>query len=158
MLIVAGVVASALAPEAGGQASNRGQPTTAFAAGDFAKLRWLEGSWIGTSPDGRDIFERWHVATDSTIDVTYYSDSAFAHEAATGRIYLSVGRIFQTMGPGRWGATHVDDNGVYFVAQVNASNSFGWRRRSNDEWTSTERSGFAGQQRVVVYTMRRARP
>lgn len=137
--------------------AQRGQPRTAFAVADFAKLRWLEGSWTGTSSGERNYYSRYHFTSDTTIEITYY-DSTFTHETGTGRLYLSVGRIFHTMGPRRWGATHVDANGVYFVPQANAQNTFAWSRQSPDEWTATLRSGFAGHDRVTVYTMRRARP
>ena len=140
------------------QMSARGQPTTAFAVADFAKLRWLEGAWAGKATGARDFFERCHFVSDTSIEITYYTDSTFAHEAGSGRLYLSVGRIFHTMGPGRWGATHVDDDGAYFVPQENAPNSLAWSHRSNDEWTATLRAGFVGRERVTVYHMRRARP
>lgn len=140
------------------QVSNRGQPTAAFGVADFAKLRWLEGSWAGSAPGERGFFERCRVVDDTTMEIRYFGDSAFEHETSTGRLYLSVGRIYHTMGPGRWGATHVDEKGVYFVPQTNAQNTFVWNRDSNDEWTSTLRSGFVGQGRVTVYHMKRTRP
>jgi len=138
--------------------AQRGQPRTAFAVSDFAKLRWVEGSWAGTAPGERSYYERCRFVDDTTAEITYYADSAFAHETGTGRLYLTVGRIFYTMGPGRWGATHVDDTKAYFVPQANAQNTYAWSRKSKDEWTATARSGFAGHDRVTVYTMRRAQP
>lgn len=161
MLITASLACSAAASApavAAAQASSRGQPTAAFGVVDFAKLRWIEGAWAGTAAGARDFYERCRFVNDTTIEIKYYSDSTFAHETGTGRLYLSVGRIYHTMGPGRWGATHVDDGGVYFVPQVNAHNTYVWNHQSNDEWTATLRSGFAGQDRVTVYKMRRARP
>jgi hypothetical protein len=141
------------------QASARGQPRTAFAVADFAKLKWLDGSWAGASVGERGYYEKCRFANDTTIEITFYDDSAFTHESGSGRVYLSVGRIYYTMGPGRWGATHVGDDGAYFVPQVNAQNtSLAWSRQSKDDWTSTLRSGFAGLDRVTVYKMRRARP
>ena len=141
--------------DAAAQASSRGQPRTAFAVSDLAKLRWLEGSWAGTAPDARDIYERVHFVNDSTAEITYFTDSAFEHETGRGRLYLSVGRIYHTMGPGRWGATNVDGHGVYFVPQDNTQSSVMWSRQSNDEWTATIRAGFIGRDRETVYHMRR---
>lgn len=159
MLIVAGLAGSTVvAPAASAQSSQRGQPRTAFAVADFAKLRWLEGTWAGSAQGERDHYERWRFTSDTTIEITYFGDSTFAQETGSGRLYLSVGRIYHTMGPQRWGATHVDASGVYLVPQVNANNTFAWSRQSNDEWTVTQRSGFAGHDRVTVYKMRRARP
>lgn len=161
MLIMTAVAGSTVMAPAGAaaQASARGQPRTAFAVADFAKLKWLEGNWAGTSAGERDYYEQCRLANDTTIEITFYGDSAFVHESGTGRVYLSVGRIYFTMGPARWGATHVGTDGAYFVPQANAQNtSVAWSRGSKDEWTSTLRSGFAGLDRVTVYKMRRARP
>jgi hypothetical protein len=154
MLIVL-LAGSAMASLADAQ---RGQPRTAFAVSDFAKLRWIEGSWTGTSPGERNHYERCRFINDTTVEITFYGDSAFTQETGSGRLYLSVGRIFHTMGSAQWGATHVDDDGVYFVPQTNAQNTFAWSRQSKDEWTATLRSGFAGRDRVIVYKMRRAQP
>ena len=87
------------------QTSQRGQPTTAFAPADLAKLRWLEGSWEGTAPGEPAIYERYHFANDSTIEITYYRDPEFARETGSGRVYLSVGRLYHTFGRGA-GARH----------------------------------------------------
>ena len=157
MLIGIALAASSVRA-ASAQVSTRGQPKTPFAVADFAKLRWLEGAWAGTSDSSRAFFERLHFADDTTIDITYYTDAAFSHEVGTGRIYLSVGRVFHTMGPDRWGATYIDQNGVHFVPQVNTQSSLSWSKQSNDEWTVTMRSGFVGRDRLTIYRMRRVRP
>jgi hypothetical protein len=156
ILIAVILTGSAVAPRVA--SAQRGQPRTAFAVADFAKLRWLEGSWAGTAPGERNYYQRCHAVDDTTIDMSFYADSAFTHQTVSGRLYLSVGRIFHSMGPELWGATHVDANSVYFVPQANAQNTYVWTRKSKDEWTATLRSGFAGQDRVTVYTMRRAQP
>jgi hypothetical protein len=138
------------------QASQRGQPTTAFAVADLAKLRWMEGLWLGTEPSEPTFYERYHFANDSTIEITYFgSDSSLTRQTGTGRVYLSVGRIFYTFGAGRWGASHVDDSGIYFVPQVNAHNTLAWHVVSPGEWTSTLRGGMTGKEHVTVSRMRR---
>ena len=137
------------------QTSQRGQPTTAFATADLAKLRWLEGSWEGTTSGEPAIYERYHFANDSTIEITYYGDPDFARQTGSGRVYLSVGRLYHTFGPGRWGATHIDNDGVFFIPQVNARNTFAWSRESPDTWSATLRSGVSGHDRVTVYQMKR---
>ena len=154
-LFVALLSAAALPAVMHAQTSQRGQPTTPFAAADLAKLKWLEGAWLGTSPGEESIYERYHFANDSTIEITYFGDSGLARQTGSGRVYLSVGRVYHTFGPGRWGATHVDNDGVYFVPQVNARNTFAWSRQSPDEWTATLRSGVSGHDRVTVYQMKR---
>jgi hypothetical protein len=156
--LVAAVGAAAIpASSVLAQSSQRGQPKTPFATKDFGHLRWIEGTWKATAPGEKTYFERFHFATDSTIDITYYSDSTFSKETGNGRVYLSVGRVYHTFGPGRWGATSIDSAGVYFVPQVNAQNSFAWSFQSPNSWTSTMRSGFSGRERVTVYTMDRVK-
>jgi hypothetical protein len=145
----------ALPAAAGAQRSQRGQPKTPFAATDFAKLRWLEGNWAGTAQGEPDVFGRYHFTSDSTIDITYYRDRAMTQASANGRVYLTMGRVYHTLGPGRWGATHVGADGAYFVPQVNAHNTFDWSYESPDSWSATMRSGVSGHDRVVIYEMKR---
>ena len=94
-------------------------------------------------------------ANDSTIEITYFGDSTMARTTGSGRVYLTVGRIYHTFGPGRWAATHVDETGIYFVPQANAHNTFAWSSSSPDAWTATSRTGLGGHDRVTVYQMRR---
>src|SRR5262245_53410083 len=130
---------------------------TPFGVSDFAKLRWLEGTWRGTSPGESNVFERYHFVNDSTIEITYYSDSTLERPSGSGRVYLTVGRIYHTFGPGRWGASRIDKSSVYFVPQVNARNTFSWANQGPNAWTATRRSGASGREMVTVYQMRRLR-
>lgn len=139
------------------QSSMRGQPRTPFGTSDFGHLRWLEGSWVGTATGQSNLYERFHFTSDSTADITFYRDSSFAQPMGTGRVYLTVGRVYHTYGPDRWGAAHLDSTGVFFVPQANAHNSYEWTYESPDAWTATQRSGIAGHEHVVVYHMRRTR-
>ena len=131
---------------------------TPFGISDFAKLRWLEGTWRGTSPGESSVYERYHFVNDSTIEITYYSDSALDRPSGSGRVYLTVGRIYHTFGPGRWGASRIDKSSVYFVPQVNARNTFSWAYQGPNAWTATRRSGASGREMVTVYQMHRMRP
>lgn len=152
------VAASAATPVSVGHAqSQRGQPTTAFGVADLGKLRWLEGRWVGTSPGEQTFYERYHFLNDSTIEITYFGDPEFSRATGAGRVYLTVGRIYHTFGPSRWGATKVDESGIFFIPQVNARNTFSWTMQSPDEWTATQRTGAGGRNRVTVYTLKRVK-
>jgi len=153
-MLAASCIVAATAAQA--QSSMRGQPRTPFGATDFAHLKWLEGSWIGTASGQSSLYERFHFTTDSTADITFYRDSAFTQPAGTGRVYLTVGRVYHTYGPGRWGAARLDSASVFFVPQANAHNTFEWTYQSPDAWTATQRSGMAGHEHVIVYHMRRS--
>lgn len=139
------------------QSSQRGQPSTPFGLSDFAKLRWIEGSWSGTSPGEPNVYEQYRFLNDSTVEIAYYADSSFGRQTGSGRVYVTVGRIYHTFGPARWGASNVDANGIYFIPQVNARNTFAWTTQSPDAWTATARSGASGRERVTIYTMQRVR-
>lgn len=158
-MIIAAAVTGAAIPvsSAAAQASQKGQPKTPFGPKDFGKLRWMEGTWKATSPTEKTYYERYRFTNDSTIDITFYSDSTFSKETGTGKVYLSVGRVYYSFGPGRWGATTVDSSGMYLVPQVNAQNSYAWAFESPNLWTQTLRTGFSGRERVIVYTLGRIR-
>ena len=155
LLATTGIFLAAAPALAQVRVSERGQPRTPFSTSDFGHLRWLEGSWVGTANGEQTVYQRYHISSDSTIDVTYYRDSAFTQPAGTGRVYLAAGRVYHSFGPGRWGATQVDSAGAYFVPQVNAHNTFAWSLVSPDEWTATMRTGLSGHERITVYRMRR---
>lgn len=135
--------------------SERGQPRTPFSTSDLAKLRWLEGAWSAVTPDEPPLYERFHFVDDSTIDVSYYRDPALHQETGSGRIYLTVGRIYHTFGAGRWGATHLDEHGAYFIPQVASHTSFAWAFQDPNHWTITMRSGMSGREHITVYDLTR---
>lgn len=135
----------------------KNQPRTPYSVGDFAKLKWLEGSWEGTAPGETSLFQRIRFVNDSTAEITYYRDAGFSQESGNGRLYLSVGRVYHTFGSNRWAATHVGADGIYLIPQA-ARNNFDWKFVSPDSWTSTMRSGVGGHEHVTIYTMKRARP
>ena len=49
--------------------SQRGHPKAAFRTADFSKLKWLEGTWQGSSPGESTFYERYQFLNDSTIDM-----------------------------------------------------------------------------------------
>lgn len=138
--------------------SQRGQPKTPFSTTDLSKLRWLEGVWEAQAPGETTLYERYHFLNDSTIEISYFRDPKLTQETGTGRVYLTVGRVYHTFGAGRWGATNIDSTGAYFIPQVNAHNTFAWSYQSPNSWTVTMRSGLSGREHVIVYQLRRVSP
>ena len=118
--------------------SERGQPKTPFSTADFGRLRWLEGSWVGTANGEPTIYERYRISSDSTIDVTYYRDSAFTQQAGIGSRLSGRGPRLPFVWARPLGRTQVDSAGAYFVPQVNAHNTFAWSVVSPDEWTADD--------------------
>jgi hypothetical protein len=156
-LMAAALVVAASHRVGAQQMSQRGQPRTAFGPAEFGKLRRLEGTWSAGSQGESPMYERFHFVDDSTVEISYYRDAQLSQQTASGRIYLSVGRIYYSFGPNRWGATHVGDDGVFFVPQTNARNTFAWDFTGNDAWTSTMRSGLSGRDRATVWNMTRVK-
>jgi len=137
--------------------AQRRQPVSHFESSDFQKIRWLEGRWMGTTPGQAPFYEAYHFANDSTLVVTYFADASFSRATGGARVYLSVAHVYQTAGPARWAATHVDKDGIHFIPLVNAATSIEWTFISPDAWTSTERNDASGREQVTVYQMRRVR-
>lgn len=137
--------------------SRHGQPKTPFGTADFVKLRWLDGDWAGTAPDQTPLYARYKFANDSTIDITYYRDPSFSQQTESARLYLSVGRVFHTFGPYRWGASHVGADGLYFVPQASNRSFLEWKYLSPDEWTATQRSGVGGHETLTTYRFKRVK-
>ncbi len=135
----------------------RGLPATRFGSADLKKLQWLEGRWHGTATGQQPYYEAYHFVNDSTLEVTYYADSAFSRTSGGARVYVSVGRIYHRSGPATWGASHVDEHGAYFVPEGNASGSLSWAFQSPDSWTETVRTSATGQEKVTVYQMQRVK-
>jgi hypothetical protein len=131
------------------------QPRTPYGTVDLAKIKWLQGKWEGASTDEPVTYQKISFANDSTVEIAYYRDPSFTQESGNGRLYLSVGRVYHTMGSNRWVATHLDSDGVFLVPQAGARNNFSWSYLTPDTWTSTMRTGVGGHERLIVYNMRR---
>ena len=152
--LAAGIpAATALAqnPRAGAARVQYGTP-------DLAKVKWLQGSWAGTADGESTIYQRFKFVDDSTVEINYYRDSAFGQENGSGRLYLSVGRIYHTFGSNRWVATRIGNEGLYLVPQSTARSNFAWTYVSPDAWNFTMRTGVGGREHVTVYNMKRVSP
>ena len=126
-----------------------------YTIADFGALRWLEGSWRGTLPEGGYFYERYHFIDDSTIVMHAFPDSTFSAPNDSSRITLR-GQTVASEGGSRYVATSLDSRNVTFAPTRAGSNHFTWTRDSEDAWTATLRS--AGQSpRTTVYKLERAR-
>jgi hypothetical protein len=157
ILVTAAVMAAIAVPASTAVAQNprSGAPRVAFGPPDLAKVKWLEGSWVGTAEGENAIYQRFKFVDDSTVQITYYRDPGFGQQAGSGRLYLSVGRIYHTFGSNRWVATRIGDEGLYLVPQSNTRSNFAWTYVSPDAWTFTMRTGAGGRQHVTIYNMKR---
>jgi hypothetical protein len=143
---------------AGTAASDVRQPVAGrYTLQDFARLRWLDGSWRGRLPDGGYFYERYRVMNDSTIGMRGFSDSLFARVTDSSSINFRGGTV-TSEGGSRWVATRLEPSAVDFASERNAANNFTWVRESADRWTATLRSTDRdGRPRTIVYPMERVR-
>lgn len=136
----------------------RAIPRTAYGTSDLAKVKWLQGSWVGTAQGETSLYQRFNFVNDSTVEITYFRDPAFGEPNGSGRLYLSVGRIYHAFGSNRWVATRISDDGLYLVPQSTARARYAWTFVSPDAWTFTMRTGVGGREHVTVYNMKRVSP
>lgn len=132
------------------------QPAPAkFALADFGALRYLEGSWRGTMPNGGVFYEAYHFLDDSTLLGAGITDSTFQAKKDSSVIAFRDGAVTYT------------SNAVYTVEKLDSTvvdfrasptYHFTWTRESNDAWKATLYSKQAdGTERVTAYEMRRVR-
>jgi hypothetical protein len=141
----------------------RAQPAAAPVAVDrdaFGTLRWLEGRWRGTRPDGTPFYEGFRVVDDSTLYTFTFPDSTAETPDGSGVIALSGGLVVMERGGTRWVATEVRDGRVRFDSRAKAAASLTWDRLSADAWVATLRlpASAGGPAREEAYPMRRLPP
>ena len=127
-----------------------------YALADFSQLRWLEGSWRGTLPDGGHFYERYRFVDDSTIVMQGFPDSTFGSANDSARITLR-GQTVANEGSARSVATSLDSRNVSFAPERAGANHFTWSRDSDSTWTATLRSGGATP-RTTIYKLERVAP
>ena len=124
------------------QPTARSEQATAFTTESMQKLRWLEGAWRDAG-GGTPYYEVYRFENDSSIRMTYYTDSALTEARDSGRIYLEAGTIYHLAARDRWRAIEVDSAAIVFEAVTEAGRRFTWRRESPSVWLATleSRSG-----------------
>ena len=123
----------------------------------FATLRWLEGRWKGTMPDGNAFYEGYRMVNDSTLASLTYPDSVTAAASDSGEITLRGGVVRSGNPATGYVVTELSDGRVHFEPSGSARNNFTWVRASPDAWDATLRWPATAEQpaREVVYPMRR---
>jgi hypothetical protein len=123
---------------------------------DFKKLKFIEGNWRGygyTKP----FYESYRFLNDSTIETAAYTDSTFSRREPGGAVIaFRGGRIWDEGDTGyRWVVTRLNGGEYRFGPVAKATNSFIWRRESDDEWTAIIK-GANGK--TTTYRMERISP
>jgi hypothetical protein len=133
----------------GGKLSKAAAPVAAvrprFTIEQFHALRWLEGNWRGTMPNGVYFYESYRVVND-TIQMYVHADSTFGAPTDSSRIYFHDGAIYD--GPNQV-VDLIDENGVRFIPLGPRKYFFVWKSTGPDSWTAT----ISGTNEQVVYQM-----
>jgi hypothetical protein len=128
-----------------------------FSLDDFQRLRYLEGTWRGTLPNGKFFYESYHFVDDSTILQGGHTDSTFRVKSDSSRFVFRGGEVIDSSGT-TYHAASLDSNSVDFRADLDPKNHFVWTRESPDAWTARLHSiGPDGAERVTTYPMKRER-
>lgn len=99
---------------------------------DFEQLRFLEGRWVGTAPDGTKFYDQYDFESATTIRSRRATDDSFSAFSDGSTVTLSDGEILSTWGEFVWAATTVSADAVKFEPR-NAPSSFSWLRKSDSE-------------------------
>jgi hypothetical protein len=116
-----------------------------FTVEQFRALRWLEGNWRGTLPNGGYFYESYRVVND-TIQMRAHVDSTFGPATDSSRFYFHDGTIYG--GPNQV-VDRIDEDGYRFVPLGPQTYSFVWKSTGPDSWTAN----INGAQGQIVYQM-----
>jgi hypothetical protein len=129
------------------------QPAPAkYALADFAKLRYLEGTWRGTMPNGKSFYESYHFINDSTIKKGGHTDSTFAVKSDSSLIMFRNGAVLDS---GTVVSTVDKLDSTVADFRTSPTYHFTWTRESNDAWTARLFSKQSGAEQVTTYPMKR---
>jgi hypothetical protein len=98
-----------------------------YTAEQFATLKFLEGRWTGTAPDGTAFFESYDFPDATTMRTRRFGDPSFVTMSDESRITLEGGKILSRWGDYSWQAVELGDGVIRFDA-VDAPGGFAWRR------------------------------
>ncbi len=103
-----------------------------FTESDFEKLRFLEGRWVGTAPDGNKFYEEYDFPAEGMMRSRRADDASYSSYTDGSTVMLQDGAIISKWGEFEWRATSVSEHAVHF-APVNAPSFFSWEQMSGDE-------------------------
>ena len=110
-----------------------------FTEKDFARLKWIEGKWVG-SGYAKPFYEEYRMTSPTRLEKRSFDDESFATVTSNGSVDLEGGRILHSGGKSQWVAVRFTDTSIEFESLSNASNGFVWTRKSPDAWTAVLRA------------------
>lgn len=105
--------------------------TSQLTAQDFAHLRFLEGHWVGTDPQGAAFYQGFSFPVPGELRAGRFETAAFERELDHSLITLEEGAIVSRWASFEWRASEVAP-GLARFEPVTAPSSFEWRRVDAD--------------------------
>lgn len=109
-----------------------------FTEQDLAKLKFLEGRWVGKAPDGSKFFEEYDFPSPDAFRSRRYEDASFAKSTDSSAVTVKDGKLISTWGQFTWEATRVED-GLAEFSPLAAPSSFTWKRAGSDAVEVTQK-------------------
>lgn len=120
------VAISSVASAVPAQRVNQGEKKV-FDQASMESLRFLEGRWTGTAPDGSVFYEAYDRIDPVTLRSSRYKDASFAERTDGSVVELKDGQITSTWGEYVWRASKIAD-GLASFEPVNAPSAFTWKQ------------------------------
>ena len=118
-------------------------------------LRWIEGTWRGSGGGVPAFAEAYKFVNDTTIEISFFTDSTATKVTGTGKILLTAGQLFYAGNGTEYAATKIAPNAVTFIPKgTNGKNQLEWTMTSPTQWTASLKGGTGEvTPTVVTYTM-----
>jgi hypothetical protein len=121
----------------------------------LTSLRWIEGTWLGTGGGVPAFAEAYKFVNDTTVDISFFSDSTAVKVLGTGKMVLSSGQLFYAGNGTEYIATKISPSSVTFVPKgTNGKNQLEWTMVSPTVWNASLKGGTGEvTPQVVTYKM-----
>lgn len=126
-----------------------------FSQEQFDHLRFLEGRWIGTGPDGQPFYEQYAFVDPTTLESARYKDRSFSERTDSSRVELKDGAIVSSWNEFTWRVASIAPGKACFDP-VDAPSAFCWERASDETVEVTQRwTDDKGEPQQYVLTLRK---
>lgn len=125
-----------------------------FSLDEFAQLRFLEGRWKGSSPDGKEFFEEYDRPEPGVFQSHRFADATFTGRGDGATISLRDGEVVSQWNDYTWRAARIGPDSADFEP-LSAPSRFSWRRV--DEATLEATQHWTADGKEQQYTLRMQR-
>lgn len=116
---------SSLLLAAAAAAAHAADPPRAFTASEFQQLKFLEGRWQGTDPQGKVFYEQYDFPNPTTLRSQRFATADFAKSTDSSSVTLEDGVVVSRWNKFSWRASEITRDKACFEP-VNAPSAFCW--------------------------------